>query len=419
MDIKFSFSVFLQKTYHGNTNESQIRLRIHWKPKNSVIFNVGYSIHPDKWNNAKQEVRNGCFNKKGSSSYDINKETSRLKALAHDVFKKFELEERIPNAKEYRDSFNAANGKTAAMHDEQPISFYITEFCQREGGNKWSDGTLYKFHTLSKHLEKFKKGIRLSDINEKTLEGFHDYLVNAGLQNTTVNKDWKIFYWFLRWADDNSYLKNKDYTKFNPKLKTVKDKTVIFLTWEELMKLYEVKFPEDKSYLEHARDVFCFQSFTSLRYSDVAALKWEDIDFTKGEINIVTQKTGKHIPIDLNKYSRSILDKYKGCKLPLPVQSNQKMNLYIKEACYIAGIDKEIHISYFKGSERIDEVKKKYELIGTHSARRTFICAALPMGISPAIVMEWTGHSNYSSMRPYISVSDKERKEQMKKFDDR
>jgi len=42
--------------------------------------------------------------------------------------------------------------------------------------------------------------------------------------------------------------------------------------------------------------------------------------------------------------------------------------------------------------------------IGTHAARRTFICVALATGIPPQVVMKWTGHSDYQAMKPYIDI---------------
>ncbi|MBL1488860.1 hypothetical protein ELC62_30925, partial [Klebsiella pneumoniae] len=69
---------------------------------------------------------------------------------------------------------------------------------------------------------------------------------------------------------------------------------IVFLDWDELMKLYEFSFPDvgtkltlvdvhgyeyekrvglEKYTLERVRDVFCFCCFTSLRYSDVENLK--------------------------------------------------------------------------------------------------------------------------------------------------
>ncbi len=58
----------------------------------------------------------------------------------------------------------------------------------------------------------------------------------------------------------------------------------------------------------------------------------------------------------------------------------------------------------------------KYALVGTHTGRRTFICTALSLGIPVQVVMKWTGHSDYKSMKPYIDVADKNKINEMKKF---
>ena len=136
-------------------------------------------------------------------------------------------------------------------------------------------------------------------------------------------------------------------------------------------------------------------------------------------VKVVTAKTGDTIKIDLNKYSRAILERYADEKSPLPIISNQKMNQYVKEVCYIAGIDSPVTIVYYKGAERIEEVHPKYELIGTHTGRRTFICNALTMGIPASTVMEWTGHSDYKAMKPYVKIADKEKAKAMRAFDER
>ena len=102
----------------------------------------------------------------------------------------------------------------------------------------------------------------------------------------------------------------------------------------------------------------------------------------------------------------------------IPVVSNQKMNTYLHELCKLAGFDEPIRITYYRGNERFDEIKPKNKVIGTHTGRRSFICNALGMGISPQVVMKWTGHSDYKAMKPYIDVADEIKAESMKKFDD-
>jgi hypothetical protein len=49
--------------------------------------------------------------------------------------------------------------------------------------------------------------------------------------------------------------------------------------------------------------------------------------------------------------------------------------------------------------------------------RRTFIVNALSLGITPNIVMKWTGHSDYKAMKPYIDIVDSIKASSMTKFD--
>ncbi len=415
MIIKRNISFFLQKVYNTTNNgECQIRLRVRWGG-NVLQFNSGFMIDSKKWDAVNSRCKRNAVNGKGYSSADINKELNHLADLAHEVFKQFEVQEHEPDKQEYKEAFNVQCGKVSDI-ERKILDAYMFEFCLSQGSmNSWAEATYKKFNTLKNHLIKFRKGLRLSDFQTDTLMSFIEYLRDtAGLQNTSIIKTWKNLHWFLRWASDEGYLKNDDFRKFNPRLKTVTDKEVVFLTWEELMAVYSLNFPEGKKYLERVRDVFCFQCFTSLRYSDVSNLKHEDI--ADGLIRVVTEKTGDTISINLNKYSAAILEKYKNEEKPLPVVSNQKMNKWIKEICFIAGIDQPMTTVYYKGAERIEETHPKYELIGTHTGRRTFICNALTMGIPPATVMEWTGHSDYKAMRPYIKIADRAKAEAMEKF---
>ena len=65
----------------------------------------------------------------------------------------------------------------------------------------------------------------------------------------------------------------------------------------------------------------------------------------------------------------------------------------------------------------MQEIEPKYNLIGTHAGRRTFICFAHSSGIPPQIVMKWTGHSDYKAMKPYIDIAEKVKAKQMAIFE--
>ncbi|MFV0522715.1 MAG: site-specific integrase, partial [Mangrovibacterium sp.] len=153
-------------------------------------------------------------------------------------------------------------------------------------------------------------------------------------------------------------------------------------------------------------------------YSDAFNLRRSDVK--DNHIEITTVKTADSLIIELNKHSKTILAKYEAFHFEddkvLPVVSNQKMNQYLKELGEVAGIDEPIRETYYVGNERVDEISPKYALLGTHTGRRTFICNALSLGIPAQVVMKWTGHSDYKSMKPYIDVADNIKASEMGKF---
>ena len=160
------------------------------------------------------------------------------------------------------------------------------------------------------------------------------------------------------------------------------------------------------------------EDITGLRNSDANNLRRSDI---KGDhIEVTTVKTADSISIELNDITKAILEKYKEVPFKdnkaLPNLTNQAMNRGVKELCKLAGLDEEIRITTYKGSTRTDEVFPKWAKVGTHTGRRTFIVQALSMGISPNIVIKWTGHSDYKAIKPYIDIVDSIKAESMTKF---
>ena len=135
----------------------------------------------------------------------------------------------------------------------------------------------------------------------------------------------------------------------------------------------------------------------------------------------MTKKTHDRVTIELNKHSRAILEKYEDLQSPqglaLPVITNQKMNNYLKDLCELCEINTPVDMSYYRAGEKIEQTVPKYQLIGTHAGRRTFVVMALTMGISPEIVMKWTGHSDYQAMKPYIDIVGAAKRAAMDKFD--
>lgn len=413
--------IFLLDKEPGKT-DAKLRYRVKWSG-NTVAFSLGYRVDVDKWSTDTQRCKNNTTHgKKKTPASDINKKINRYASAADEVFKKYEAADNEPTEDQFRIGFNAIIGKkTKAPAIKEKTLFTVLDEFKADAGftNMWTDDTYEKFDALKNHLISFNPVLSFEDLTEKGLSQFMSHLVTVrDLRNTTALKQLGFLKWFLRWAVKQKHTAEDAFISFSPRLKTV-EKKVIFLDWDELMTVYNKEIPDHMPGLSRVRDVFCFCCFTSLRYSDVANLKRSDV-FNK-YISVTTVKTNDSILIDLNKYSAAILSKYKDQEftgnLALPVISNQKMNDALKDLGKLCEIDKPITVTYYKGNARFDEVLPKYALLGTHAGRRTFICNALMLGIPPQVVMKWTGHSDYKSMKPYIDVADRAKAEAMKLFD--
>ena len=407
-------------------------------------FNIstGFRVDYDSWDEGKQRVTNGCFNKQRQSSSRINMKLSEYTSLLEELFFEFEYADLVPTEKEFKDQFYQKTQKTQkkdkklsrttnkppkTSHSknkgetvrkdglERIIKEFVNDGIMNYG---WTKSTIQKFTTLKNQLYDFNPRLEIDSFTEEVLSEFMTYLKDKRqLVNVSREKQLKLLRWFLKWAAKKDYHGNMGYDTFRPKFKKAK-KQVVFLSEKEITKLSSYKIPSHKIYLDRVRDVFLFCCYTGLRYSDVSELRRSDIK--PNHLEITTVKTNDFLTINHNRASLAILKKYEGIRFSgdrvLPVVSNQKMNEYLKELCELAKIDDLVRETHYYGSERVDRLVPKYELISSHTGRRSFISNAIANGVPAEVVMKWTGHSDYKAMAPYIEIAENSKKEAMSKL---
>jgi integrase len=279
-----------------------------------------------------------------------------------------------------------------------------------------SKEALQKYKRVESLLVEYEKhsGEKLSfeKISPLFFDKFFPFLTqekdDKKMLNNTAHKTIQFFKTFMIWANERGLTENTKYKSFKSKSE---QNEVVYLTNTELMILYDMIPSSDK--LDRVRDIFLFQCFTGVRYSDVENLSRVDIDGAVWKLR--TQKTRDIIEIPLNRYAQSILMKYHDWESPLPVISNQKMNKYIKELCEEAKINSPVKTVKFRGTERIETTTKKFEVVSSHTARRTFISLSLERGMKPDVIMSITGHKTYRMMQRYLKIADQHKKDEMDK----
>lgn len=411
MSVKYHALFLISKDESGIC---KVRYRVKWD-NCQVAFGLGYRVEQNKWVQEAQRCKpNTTHGKKKISAFVIN---SKIDLYEKNCKLIFESYKKPPSVDEFRNDFNAAIGRKKKKVETffEIFDLFIEE---ESRANIWTDSTVSKLNTIKNTLLQFDPKLDLLSINEEKLIEFQYFLQeNLNYRNSTIKKSFSFFKWFLRWVKKRGYEVDDSFEYFTPKLKTT-SKNIIFLTKDEINQLINYKIPESKLYLEKVRDVFIFLCFTGLRYSDAKNLKKSNI--RNDHIYLTTMKTSDSLIIELNDRSKAILEKYSEIELEnnraLPVISNQKMNDYIKELAELANINDSIREVYYQGNNRIETETPKFALLSTHAGRRTFICNALALGIPPHVVMKWTGHSDYKSMKPYIGIADDIKSESMNKF---
>jgi hypothetical protein len=215
------------------------------------------------------------------------------------------------------------------------------------------------------------------------------------------------------------------YHNFNVKGFKIEQEDVdnIYLTTEELIRLHNLDITEeliieklDKiiergsdlrrkiDALNDNKDRFLVGAFTAMRFGDYSGL--DSLKSTDKFISKRTKKTGAKVVIPMHWVIREILER-RGNVLPAAV-SNQKLNDALKELGRLADLNDEVELTVTRGDKQVTTRRPKYELITTHTARRSGCTNMYLAGIDIYTIMGFSGHTTEKSFRKYIKIKQEE-----------
>ena len=185
------------------------------------------------------------------------------------------------------------------------------------------------------------------------------------------------------------------------------DTEEVYLTTEELKAITGADLSEFPGY-DIYRDVFLIGCYTAQRISDYKSIKPEHVTKTaKGVpiLKLIQQKTGEMVMIPIGKELMILLKKYNNHP---PSVQDQKLNEAIKKIADKAKINTLIEVEKIKGGKKVRTVVPKYELIKSHTARRTGATLMYLAKIPTIDIMKITGHKKESNFLKYICVTKEE-----------
>lgn len=362
------------------------------------------SVRPQDWSTSSQRMKSSAIN-----AAPINDKLSEIRRQIEEVAYRLQLNDELTPERLKAEVEKDTGGTRTAVRKNtlDQIDEWIAA-----AERKHRHQTIKNYRTFKGHFERFctKKHISpsLLSINQEFIRDFAEYLIeDAKLLNTSRWSVLKTMKTFLGWAYEEGKTSNRIFEKIRKKDFHVIEPVIVRLTEEELQAITNLDLFDNPG-LANARDLFLLQCNLGVRYSDLIKLTPENID---GDfVRLTTEKTRKAVSIPLLPDARRLIEQ---AQPPRPI-SNQKLNNYLKEIAKRAKVDTPVIIPEFRGTARKNITKPKYELIASHTAKRTFVSLMIAKGVPVETVMKITGNTR-STIDRYVALDDSDVSAQLQK----
>jgi integrase len=294
--------------------------------------------------------------------------------------------------------------------DEKKTLQDLIVYHKRKTENTLAEGTKRNIGVTIGYLNRFlnekkkKDDVYLSELNYKFISDFESYLFNfwpkkhpKAMGQNTVMKHLQRFKKIVTLGYHLEWIERDPFLRWKPNF-TRTDRE--FLSKEELKALEDYKLKLDR--LDRVRDLFVFGCYTGISYADIRDLSPKNVQFgIDGKEWIITkrQKTNVPVKVPILAKAKEIIEKYKGHPITdqsgklLPVITNEKLNLYLKDVAEVVGISKNLTF---------------------HMARHTFATTVtLSNGVPIETVSKLLGHTKIATTQIYARVLERKISEDM------
>jgi len=367
------------------------------------VFSTGQKIPVRLWD------KNAQLPKKTKSQNDqiiVNTVNNRLDQIRSEYFKLYHHYKgvnKILTKDVLKNEFKILFKGTKRAQCPKSFKECFNDFVQfKKTQGIWSSSTTVRYNMIYKLLKEFEQyngPIYLEEINEKWMSEFKSYCENSKAhQINTLGRNIGLIKTFLNYCLKNGYIENNDFKDFTIK-REVTDQ--LALSKNDIHVIAQLDLSANKR-LERVRDVFLLGCYTGMRYSDYKRIKAANLTANLIKIREVKDKT-KFLEIPITNRIKAILDKY---NMNLPKISEQNFRVYLKEIFQIAGFTEPRIKSVKIGNKVFEKEVPMYELMSTHTARRSFITIMLNSGVPAKAIMKITGHKSINNFQLYYKPTN-------------
>ena len=368
----------------------------------TFIYSTGEKIHPADWDFQNKRPLNLSGRKKEADlRRSIDTQLSRYSNFYIELCSRYKIINEILTIDQVREEFNIEFKKVSKNTSDffKVYELFLTYKREDNSDQANTTTTIKRYEYNKKLLEEFQRdkkyNLRFNTINREFYNVFISFCVQTKKHSAnTLSRNVGLFKTFMNWAIFQKFTYNDEFKTFKNIKRFKTDE--IALTKEQVDEIYIYDLDNNEKLLR-VRDLFIFGCSTGMRYGNYSKVKKNDI--VDGMINVVDGKDkSKILSIPLNKYSRTILEKY---DYQLPEISNQKFNDYLKELFQKMEYNEIIKKTMRYGNEIIETESAFSDRICSHTARRSFITIMKNEGVPDKVIMSYTGHKSIEVFNNY------------------
>ncbi len=367
-------------------------------------YSTGESIAPKHWSDQTKRVK-----KTFEGAAELNNYLDKLGETVSDIYRQSKSLNRSTTPESLKAELKLINRPNRVIQTN--LFSFIEEFiasCKSTRRPNTLRNYQQTLNVLTEYKEHKRKRLTFESIDLNFYTDFTDFLtLTKKHSNNTVGSHIKTLKTFLNEAVERELTEKIDFK--NKRFKTIsEDADNIYLTQSEIEYLYKFDLSK-KEKLCRTRDLFVVACFTGLRFSDFSQIKIGNIT-NRNTIKIRTQKTDEQIEVPIHFIVKEIMEKYKNQysnSLP-PAYAQAVMNRYLKELGEYVGFESNIATKQTKAGLIVHTNRKKFELITTHTGRRSFATNLYLAKFPTITIMKITGHRTEKAFMKYIKVTNEQ-----------
>lgn len=383
----------------NTTKETSVSLRAVLSRRNEFVYSTGLKVAPQNWDEKNQKVRNkvDVANVKDA----INNELTKIKSFAEEALIKLQIKNELTN-ESLKYQLDIYFKKVLVEKKVETFYEYVEDVLIENSKMRVAKVTWQSYKRTLELLIEFEKSenykITFKSINIGFYFSFIEYLEDVHeMSPNTIGKQIKNIKMFMNTANEDGYT---DFSGHKHKHFKVlrEDSFQIYLNDDELSAMGKLEYEID-SVKDRVRDLFLLGAYTGQRISDWKKLSKENIVIYDGTscFKLKQTKTNAEVIIPIHPVIQKILAKREG-NAPKFV-NEQDINVELKVIAAEAKI---------KGKVSEKGNVSKYELVCSHTARRSFCTNAYKSGMDSLAIMQLSGHKTEKSFLTYIKIGNEE-----------